>query len=86
MCGVDRIWNLLIWYHEKYTSKYLQINENFYDCRLQERRRRNTEYMEQIEREFLEEQRRKMEVEAGPPPDKAPDERYGTKTSWRDFR
>ncbi|XP_045454073.1 histone-lysine N-methyltransferase SETD1 [Melitaea cinxia] len=40
----------------------------------QERRRRNTEYMEQIEREFLEEQRRKMEVEAGPPPDKAPDE------------
>ncbi|XP_050353651.1 histone-lysine N-methyltransferase SETD1 isoform X1 [Nymphalis io] len=40
----------------------------------QERRRRNTEYMEQIEREFLEEQRRKMEVDAGPPPDKAPDE------------
>ncbi|XP_069357216.1 histone-lysine N-methyltransferase SETD1 isoform X2 [Maniola hyperantus] len=39
----------------------------------QERRRRNTEYMEQIEREFLEEQRKTMEVDAGPPPEKPPD-------------
>ncbi|XP_068623377.1 histone-lysine N-methyltransferase SETD1 isoform X2 [Battus philenor] len=40
----------------------------------QERRRRNTEYMEQIEREFLEEQRRKLEGDARPQPDKPPDD------------
>ncbi|XP_013167765.1 PREDICTED: histone-lysine N-methyltransferase SETD1 isoform X1 [Papilio xuthus] len=38
----------------------------------QERRRRNTEYMEQIEREFLEEQRRKLEGDTRP--DKPPDD------------
>ncbi|XP_028035252.1 histone-lysine N-methyltransferase SETD1 isoform X2 [Bombyx mandarina] len=40
----------------------------------QERRRRNTEYMEQIEREFLEEQRQKMEVDTQPQPEKPPDD------------
>ncbi|XP_013144812.1 PREDICTED: histone-lysine N-methyltransferase SETD1-like isoform X2 [Papilio polytes] len=40
----------------------------------QERRRRNTEYMEQIEREFLEEQRRKLEGDTRPQPDKPPDD------------
>ncbi|XP_022831575.1 histone-lysine N-methyltransferase SETD1 isoform X2 [Spodoptera litura] len=40
----------------------------------QERRRRNTEYMEQIEREFLEEQRRKMETDTHPLPEKPPDD------------
>ncbi|XP_049879061.1 histone-lysine N-methyltransferase SETD1 isoform X2 [Pectinophora gossypiella] len=39
----------------------------------QERRRRNTEYMEQIEREFLEEQRQKQESDR-PQPEKPPDE------------
>ncbi|CAH2052091.1 unnamed protein product, partial [Iphiclides podalirius] len=43
----------------------------------QERRRRNTEYMEQIEREFLEEQRRKLEGDTRaldkPPDDGLPD-------------
>ncbi|CAG4932829.1 unnamed protein product [Colias eurytheme] len=39
----------------------------------QEKRRRNTEYMAQIEREFLEEQRRKMEMDKEPEPDKPPD-------------
>ncbi|CAB3220457.1 unnamed protein product [Arctia plantaginis] len=39
----------------------------------QERRRRNTEYMEQIEKEFLEEQRRKLEIDTHPP-EKPPDE------------
>lgn len=42
----------------------------------QERRRRNTEYMEQIEREFLEEQRKNMETDLRPQPEKPPDERY----------
>ena len=32
--------------------------------------------MEQIEREFLEEQKLKMEVDTGQPSDKPPDERY----------
>ncbi|KAH9641472.1 hypothetical protein HF086_006088 [Spodoptera exigua] len=40
----------------------------------QERRRRNTEYMEQIEREFLEEQRRNMETDTHPQPEKPPDD------------
>ncbi|CAK1541621.1 unnamed protein product [Leptosia nina] len=40
----------------------------------QEKRRRNTEYMAQIEMEFLEEQRRKMEMEKESEPDKPPDE------------
>ncbi|KAJ8711311.1 hypothetical protein PYW07_008553 [Mythimna separata] len=40
----------------------------------QERRRRNTEYMEQIEREFLEEQRQKLEPDSLPLPEKPPDE------------
>lgn len=42
----------------------------------QERRRRNTEYMEQIEREFLEEQRKNMETDLRLQPEKPPDERY----------
>lgn len=42
----------------------------------QERRRRNTEYMEQIEREFLEEQRKNKEPDVRPQPEKPPDERY----------
>ncbi|XP_047032818.1 histone-lysine N-methyltransferase SETD1 isoform X1 [Helicoverpa zea] len=40
----------------------------------QERRRRNTEYMEQIEREFLEEQRRKLETDTHQLPEKPPDD------------
>ncbi|XP_041972422.1 histone-lysine N-methyltransferase SETD1 isoform X2 [Aricia agestis] len=40
----------------------------------QERRRRNTEYMEQIEREFQEEQRRNMAKDKSPQPEKPPSE------------
>ncbi|KAL4718342.1 hypothetical protein ACJJTC_000035, partial [Scirpophaga incertulas] len=41
----------------------------------QERRRRNTEYMEQIEREFIEEQRKQLEgTDTDLPPEKPPDE------------
>ncbi|CAH0595342.1 unnamed protein product [Chrysodeixis includens] len=40
----------------------------------QERRRRNTEYMEQIEREFLEEQKKKLETDTHPLPEKPPDD------------
>ncbi|XP_052738940.1 histone-lysine N-methyltransferase SETD1 isoform X2 [Bicyclus anynana] len=52
----------------------------------QERRRRNTEYMEQIEREFLEEQRKTMEVDDGPPPEKPPDTSLPEKTKEEESR